>query len=1203
MKMLTRILVSFLFCAHVLLSFADGSKDLYPAGIKGGRAFLETYVTNNFGTPYQPFYNFGRHYAYARKGETLAVASSAHGVGAGGIRVFSPSGVLYIPDSFEYGRIEGRYGMSNRQAELAGPRLGYDAFEIAVEEEGIWVVEFISPTGNSLIPDILADDEWIQLGNQNFIAAWDVSVRNSENTAWLTGRVFVNVLNLYMNGSNMANSDRAFYSSNYVLTKDGYYYRVGGNGSIGLRFTYFVNNSGFLNSDGTPSYKSSTAGYNVYIHDPNSNDAGNQYVTHKIFYTLPNEDLPSKSKSKEGETWLLNEVQIPTVFNIQIGASELTLEHINTKGSVITFDTNYAGRYKVRVKSKNPFLQFPPYEAIIDAKNGANSFIWPGKDGENNLLPVGKYEIEVSIASIEGEVHFPYFDMEINPNGLMLERYNRQTDTYEPAILYWDDSQIPLGQFPAEYSNPITNLSGIPSNINGHRWGSYSFTSPVGINVNNNLFTGANSFGNNMAMDTWSYAVQIEEVGSREIVVEIADLEVLDIQADKDTIELDEIVEYRVLVRNNGPSDANQAKFEYTLSKGFKIHSVQLQPSNCATINSTSLVNNTATLLLDIKNGCQAVFIIKSSASQVPDSTYGTVYGTAGMVRPRGITDPDATSNNIAANEPGTAQQECMPTGCNNIKVNAEVFLLEPFNERGQIALVKTVVHLDENNSGFHDIGETLVYTFTLHNIGQVDVKNLIITDSLLSPATINLEGVVLRKGEQYSITSTYTISSADMDRKYVLNQAFVLGKNPRNFDVKDLSGTSINNNEKTKTDIDKAPQFSLKKSVSNRGTGENKQFTLGDTIVYRFEVLHKGDIAVKQISLYDPLLFEEVQEIFNGELQHRTFTISYPYIITEGDIQKGIIENSALLQGIDVKYAHVLKDMSGVTFEDDAITITPVATAPIAIEDYIEIYQGQRLKLDLLQNDQQGSSNWTNGKIEIIKPPTLGRLEVAGINVFYSQINAFDSGSDYFTYRIIDNSRLQSNIVRVHVEIIKTIPVAVDDYYVQEYNKKINISPTDNDYVEYSTVDIESISIVNLPRNGTLIYLGNGRFSYESDKTYSGMDEFTYRIKDKNGNWSEPATVLIEVAGLFIPNVITPNGDGLNDVFKIVGAYKYETIEIQVFDRFRNLVYQNSNYQNNWIVSSSVRDGTYFYIVKLLRKDKKPLIMKGSFLITRTLL
>src|SRR5690606_10083665 len=140
-------------------------------------------------------------------------------------------------------------------------------------------------------------------------------------------------------------------------------------------------------------------------------------------------------------------------------------------------------------------------------------------------------------------------------------------------------------------------------------------------------------------------------------------------------------------------------------------------------------------------------------------------------------------------------------------------------------------------------------------------------------------------------------------------------------------------------------------------------------------------------------------------------------------------------------------------------------------------------------------------------------------------------------TYRIYDNSRLSSEIVRVDLEIIKTIPITIDDYYIQYYNTKIRLSPSENDYVEFSELDLESISIINQPINGTIIYLGKGIFSYESNKTFSGVDEFTYRIMDKNGNWSEPATVKIEVSGILMPNVITPNGDGVNDVFKIIGV------------------------------------------------------------------
>lgn len=1184
--------------------YADGSKDLYPAGVNGGRAFLESMTYNSAGGLTHSFYNRARHFAYVKKGEILAVASSAQGIGDGTIWIISPSGMRYSSGNGSVGRIEGAGNMNNRQAELAGPRVGYNPFEIPIDEEGIWMVEFTTPDStrnNNSIPNIFANDNWEQRADQNIIAAWDVSVRSAGDAEWLAGRVYVNVLNLHMNGGNMANSNRAFFGVNYVLTKDGYYYKVDGNGSIGLKFTYFVNNSGVLNANSTPTYKSSTRGYNARMHDPNSSDIGNEFVTHKIFFTIPNEDLPKVGYSRLGNTWLLNEIQIAKVTNVRIGSSEGTLKHINTKGSVISFETNYAGRYKLTVKSKSTAVDFAPFEIIVQAKVGTNEFVWKGVDGNNNLVPVGNYDIQVSIASVEGEVHFPYFDTEINPNGLRLERYDRVNAIYAPAILYWDDSDIPRGGIPAEHSNPIVNLNGIPSNINGHRWGTYSVT--TGAPANNNLFTGSNSFGNNMAMDTWSYAVQVEEYTEKNIIVEVADLEVVSVVADKDTIELNEFVNYKIVVRNNGPSDVTNGKFEYSLPVGFIIDDLKLQMSDCANIGTNVISNNKMEVSLNIKNGCEVEFLLKTHANNLPNITYGLVLSEAGIVRSKGITDPDATWNDIAALEPKSAKEECSPQGCNNIKSNREVFLLEPFNERGQIAVMKTAKHIDQNKSGFQEEGETIEYIFTVKNIGQVNVRDLIILDTLLSKDTIYINDIVLFSNQQYQITLPYTITAEDVQRGIVRNQAQIIGKNPRNFDVKDISGTAFTNNDITTIDIDKRPLFQLKKAVVNKGTGEDGQFTLGDEIKYRFDVKHEGIIGLSEIKLTDTLLFSLEKRFLSDQLSNQTLSFKFSYTITKADIQKGVVENSAIVEGVDAKYGNLLRDTSGNTYADDDKTITVLAKPPVAHVDSIVMYQSQIVNLKILDNDRKGSSKWDRGKIEIIDAPTMGRLDVDGLNVVFSQYNNFESGDDFFTYRIHDNSRLISDITRVSLTILKTMPIAKDDYYVQYYNSGIKVLPTKNDYVEYTDLDVESISVVKYPLSGTLVYIGNGEFTYTSHKTFSGIDEFTYRIMDKNGNWSELATVKIEVSGILIPNVITPNGDGLNDTFEIIGIYQFESIELQVFDRFKNLMYQNSNYKNNWEVNSSVRDGTYFYLLKMNKKGEKPILKKGSILITREML
>lgn len=1192
-----------LLCGLRTTLWADGSKDLYPRGVRGTRAMLEPHILNQANSNVARFYNHARHFVYAKMNETIAVASSAMGVGAGGIRIMSPTGV-----TTEYfgplGRIVGSGGLTNREAELAGPRAGYTPYEFAVNEEGIWTVEFISPvnnTGGNFSPTLVAaDDEWAQSANSNFISAWDISVRNASDTEWISGRVYTNVLNLYMNGGLMNSEDYGFFGVNYVLTRDGNLYKVDGNGFIGLRFTYFVNNSGFLDDNGNPSYKSSSAGYGARIHNPNDPDVNSQYVTHKMFYALPSIDLPSSGVGFFGGTWLLRDPLTATVSNIRIGSSENTIQHVNTKGMFIHFETNYAGRYRVNIKSKSPTFNFPPKDIIVYAEMGDNKVFWEGLDGEGKYLPIGKYDIVVTVAMIEGEVHFPYFDMEINPRGLLLYRIDRAGATIGPATIYWDDSEIPLGPNVEEHSNPLVNLSGIPSNVNGHRWGTYSVTTPAtNQNINNNFYTGANSFGNNMAMDTWSYAVQIEEKMEKEIVVEIADLETVSIEANRDTIELNEQVEYKVIVKNNGPSHALGSRYEFDLPQGFFIDNVTYQTNGCAVITSQQLNQHSLRTIMDIDNGCEVIVTITAHANNVPDETYGYVRALAGMVRPPGYIDPDATSSDITIDRPLSAQEECAPTGCNNIKIHDKVFLLEPYNERGKIALLKTANHIDRNGSGFQEEGEEIEYVFTIRNTGLVAVKDFQLTDSLLNVFADDVN-VTLLPEEEYSFSRRYTIRKSDIERGYVLNQALVIGKNPRGFEVKDLSGTSFDNNNITRIDIAPAPYFRLRLRVTNTGTGENNQFTIGDTIRFEYTVKHEGVVSIQQFRVQHDLVMSDPVVTYDFTLQNRDLRFNSQYVITEEDIQRGAIVTSASLWGRDTKYGNELRDLSGLTFDDDQSLVIPLATAPTAVADRIALYQGQEKELNILENDRKGSSEWNSGKIEIIEAPSMGNVRVEGIKVFYKQHDNFESGEDYFTYRIVDNSRLASNAVRVDLTILKTSPQAVDDYFVQPYNGKIQLSVTRNDFVEYSEIDAESVRIISNPSHGSLRYQGNGIFIYESEKTFSGIDQFTYIVRDKNGNWSEEATVQIEVAGLVLPNVITPNGDGYNDTFEIIGLYKYDRCEFQVFDRFKNVIYSNDNYKNDWVVQPNVTDGTYFYLVRLWDKEKKPTVIKGHVLITR---
>ncbi len=67
----------------------------------------------------------------------------------------------------------------------------------------------------------------------------------------------------------------------------------------------------------------------------------------------------------------------------------------------------------------------------------------------------------------------------------------------------------------------------------------------------------------------------------------------------------------------------------------------------------------------------------------------------------------------------------------------------------------------------------------------------------------------------------------------------------------------------------------------------------------------------------------------------------------------------------------------------------------------------------------------------------------------------------------------------------------------------------------------------------------------------------------DLRDNYYTIAQIPVTGDDIFIPNTITPNGDGRNDQFKIPGIQRYPGSQLTVYNRWGNLVYQNKNYDN----------------------------------------
>jgi gliding motility-associated-like protein len=85
-----------------------------------------------------------------------------------------------------------------------------------------------------------------------------------------------------------------------------------------------------------------------------------------------------------------------------------------------------------------------------------------------------------------------------------------------------------------------------------------------------------------------------------------------------------------------------------------------------------------------------------------------------------------------------------------------------------------------------------------------------------------------------------------------------------------------------------------------------------------------------------------------------------------------------------------------------------------------------------------------------------------------------------------------------------------------------------------------------------------------------------------------KPTKSMIDGVPVVIPEGFSPNGDGKNDVFKILHPTTV-TVKMDIFNRWGNKVYNSTDYKNDWNgngnqpmqwLGQPLPDGTYYYVI-----------------------
>jgi gliding motility-associated-like protein len=150
------------------------------------------------------------------------------------------------------------------------------------------------------------------------------------------------------------------------------------------------------------------------------------------------------------------------------------------------------------------------------------------------------------------------------------------------------------------------------------------------------------------------------------------------------------------------------------------------------------------------------------------------------------------------------------------------------------------------------------------------------------------------------------------------------------------------------------------------------------------------------------------------------------------------------------------------------------------------------------------------------------------------------------------------------------------------------------NTQMEASLSDLETGEWSLISGSGKIVDLHSPTSSITGLKT--GDNIFLWKVKNDFCETSKQ--IKITVKDQFVPSVITPNGDGKNDFFRI-GEYSGK-VELMIINQWGSLEYSNNNYLNNWDgrnnKGSDLPAGTYFYILKFDNGK----VLRGSVLIKK---
>jgi len=257
------------------------------------------------------------------------------------------------------------------------------------------------------------------------------------------------------------------------------------------------------------------------------------------------------------------------------------------------------------------------------------------------------------------------------------------------------------------------------------------------------------------------------------------------------------------------------------------------------------------------------------------------------------------------------------------------------------------------------------------------------------------------------------------------------------------------------------------------------------------------------------------------------------------------------------------------------AVTIYPMPVAQFTTGD---VCLGEQTSFENLSNFRFGtlSSNWSFGDGNTSNEESPFHK--------YSSAGSFD-----VTLVVSTEQDCTDTIEYKKIAIVHPVPFAAFDYKkIKSWEKETQYLFTDSSigkdflrweidgFSESNEDDFQFIFQDSGTREVTLIAINEFSCSDTTSKTISVFPDLIY----------------------YIPNAITPNRDGLNDVFNVVGLGYADMYNLKIYNRWGELLFESNKISEGWdgrFMGEYVQNGVYIYLVTFRDIGSKKRIFKNG--------